>query len=192
METCQITGPGNFPDYDQWSLIQIKVAFHANRLTKPAVFGCDANHSPLSAPLEPRKTLAFRYMPAGSFRLLRFSNRNIGQGNQVQNNPDSQKQASCRGKGNKRQWMVPEQADRLYHQPENNKLAGNTKLRMERICFVAHYCTGQNLTLSKLSTLWIVSWHPDVRQETLLLLISAMVCGSTVWMAPSSKLREPS
>src|SRR6478672_12445351 len=88
--------------------------------------------------------------------------------------------------------MVPKKTDRLHQQSQSDKTSREAQFRVER-GLSQHHCTGfQYFTWSSCFTLWMVSWHPEDVQESLLLLISAIVCGSAVWITPCSKLRDPS
>jgi len=108
--------------------------------------------------------------------LLLLNGRNVHQRKKVQDDSDAQKQSSDAHESNERKRMVPKQAERLDNQANHNKNSGQAQPGMNRVDLIFHHCTGfQYFTWSRSFTLWMESWHPDDMQESLLLLMSAIV-----------------
>src|ERR1041385_5784294 len=178
MKTGQVAGPRNFPDHDQWFLVQIEGAVHAPKCKV-------SKHGPAVTTITwERAGFLIREPGSGLWRLsfgvavniLSCGRGDAHEGKQIQHDPACHKKPSQRYKSNERQRMVPKKTERLHQQSQGDKTSGEAQSGVDRVGLSQHHCTGfQNFTWFSSFTLWMVSWHPEVKQESLLLLISAIV-----------------
>src|SRR5262249_31365735 len=96
-------------------------------------------------------------------------------------------------KCHKRKRMVPEQSYKLDGQTHKQKRGGQSQIAFN-FAFRFYHCFDglQNFRSFRCPTSWKWSWQPLVRQEVWFDLIAAMIAGSALCTAPSSKLRAPS